>query len=195
MCGRSLSANPQIFRGRFAPVLHLFVAHLSTLIEVAQAGLFHGRDVHKHVLAAVVGLNKSKSLSRVEPLHSTCRHVSFSPKETIVAVERRKDSWASKNPPAAPASFLGSILSADLDRSNPPAVAGMHAATDNVATAVIVVVVVVCVGIVSVIVAVGSEAEPYKRTSVKFASVKSSTVEATVREPSMKAATAEASST
>src|ERR1700675_2578388 len=103
---------------------------------------------------------------------------------------------AHENPPAAPASFLGSILSADLDRSNPPAVAGMHAATDNVATAVIVVVVVVCVGIVSVIVAVGSEAEPYKRTSVKFAavksfSVKSSAVEATARETSMKAATAE----
>src|ERR1700694_5601049 len=76
MCGRSLSADPQIFRGRFTPVLHLFVAHLSTLIEVAQAGLFHGRDVHKHVLAAVVGLNQSKSLSRIEPLHSTGRHVS-----------------------------------------------------------------------------------------------------------------------
>jgi uncharacterized membrane protein len=91
--------------------------------------------------------------------------------------------------------FSGSILSADLDRSNPPAVAGMHAATDNVAAAVIVVVVIVCVGIVSVIVAVGSEAEPYKRTSVKSASVKSSTVEAAARETSMKAATAEASST
>src|ERR1700681_1395821 len=75
MCGRSLSANPQIFRGRFSPVLHFFVAHLSTLIEVAQAGFFHGRDVHKHVLAAVVGLNKSKSLSRIEPLHSTCHHL------------------------------------------------------------------------------------------------------------------------
>ncbi len=87
-----------------------------------------------------------------------------------------------------PAGFLGSILSADLDRSNPPAVAGMHAATDNVATAVIIVVVIVCVGIVSVVIAVGSEAEPYKRTSVK-----SSTVEATARETSMKAATAEAS--
>jgi hypothetical protein len=94
-----------------------------------------------------------------------------------------------------PAGFSGSILSADLDRSNPPAVAGMHAATDNVATAVIVVVVIVRVGIVSVIVAVGSEAEPYKRTSVKSASVNSSTVEGTARETSMKAATAEASST
>src|SRR6202022_3723530 len=78
--------------------------------------------------------------------------------------------------------FSGSILSADLDRANPPAVGGMHAATDNVAAAVIVVVVIVCVGIVSVIVAVGSEAEPYKRTSVKFASVKSFSVKSSAVE-------------
>src|ERR1700731_4951971 len=45
--GESLSAHPQIFRGRFAPVLHLFVAHLGTLSQVAKAGSFHGRDVHK----------------------------------------------------------------------------------------------------------------------------------------------------
>src|SRR5216683_2042602 len=75
---------------------------------------------------------------------------------------------------------------ANFDSSNSPAVACMHAAAYNVATAVIVVV---------VIVAVGSEAECYKRTSVKSASVKSSAVEATARETSMKAATAEASST
>jgi hypothetical protein len=31
--------------------------------------------VHKHVLAAVVGLNESKSLSCIEPLYSACRHV------------------------------------------------------------------------------------------------------------------------
>jgi hypothetical protein len=93
-----------------------------------------------------------------------------------------------------PASFQASISSADLDRSDPPAVAGMHAATDNVATAVIIVVVIVCVRIVVVIVAVGSEAEPYKRTSVK-SSAKPSTVKAMARETSMKAAAAEASTT
>jgi hypothetical protein len=76
--GECLSANPQIFRGRFASVRHFFIAHLGTLIEVAQAGSFHGRDVHKHVLAAVVGLNKSISFSCIEPLHNTCRHVSHS---------------------------------------------------------------------------------------------------------------------
>ena len=39
--GESLSANPQIFRGRFASVLHFFIAHLGTLIQVAQAGSFN----------------------------------------------------------------------------------------------------------------------------------------------------------
>src|SRR6202022_272411 len=90
--------------------------------------------------------------------------------------------------------FSGSILSADLDRSNPPAVAGMNAATDNVATAVIVVVVIVRVGIVSVVVAVGSEAEPYKRKSVNSASVKSSTMEAAAPENTMKLAPGDTSS-
>jgi len=74
-CRSALLADSQIFRGRFAPVLHLFITHLGALIEVAQSGFFDGRDVHKNVFAAVVGLNKPKSLSRVEPLHSTCRHV------------------------------------------------------------------------------------------------------------------------
>jgi len=96
-----------------------------------------------------------------------------------------------KKPAGQPAGFFKrASSSADLDGAYPPTVARMHAATDNVATAVIVVVVIVCVGIVSVIVAVGSEAESYKRTSVK-----SSTAEATARETSLKAATTEASST
>src|SRR3982074_891106 len=87
MCGRKPLSQPADFRGRLAPVIHLFIAPLGTLIEVAQAGSFHGRDVHKHVLAAVVGLNKSKSLSRIEPLHNTCRHVTLSLRNTIVAVK------------------------------------------------------------------------------------------------------------
>ena len=77
----SALADSQIFRGHSAPVFLLFEAHFGTLVEVAQAGPLHSRDVHKHVLAAVVGLNKSKSLSRIEPLHGTCRHVSLSLKK------------------------------------------------------------------------------------------------------------------
>jgi hypothetical protein len=81
--------------------------------------------------------------------------------------------------------------SADLDGTNPPAVAGVHATTDDVAATIVVVVVVVGVGIVSVVV-VGPKAKPYKRASVKSV-VKSSTAEPTASEASMKAAAAEAS--
>ena len=53
----------------------LFIAHLGTLIEAAQASFLHGRDVHEYIFAAFVGLDKSVSFGRVEPLHNTCRHV------------------------------------------------------------------------------------------------------------------------
>jgi hypothetical protein len=94
------------------------------------------------------------------------------------------------DPPVTPAGLFVSS-SADLGGTNPPAVAGMHAATDDVAAAIVVVVVVVRVRIVSVVV-VGSEAKPYKRASVKSV-VKSSTAEPIASEASMKAAAVEAS--
>jgi hypothetical protein len=68
-------SDSQIFRRRFAPAAHFFVAHLGALIETAQTGFFHRRDVHEYVFAAAVGLNKTKPLGRVEPLYNTCRHV------------------------------------------------------------------------------------------------------------------------
>jgi hypothetical protein len=94
-------------------------------------------------------------------------------------------------PPALTGALFGEqSSSADLDRTNPPTVAGMHAATDDVAAA-IVVVVVVRVGIVSVV--VGAKAKPYEPTPVKSA-VKSSTVEPTPSEASMKATAVKAAS-
>ena len=52
-------ADSKIFRGHLAPVFLLFVAHLGTFIEVAQAGFLYRRDVHEYVLAAIVRLNKA----------------------------------------------------------------------------------------------------------------------------------------
>ena len=68
-------AYSQILRGRFAPVFLFFEANLDTFVEAAQTSLLHCRDVHEHVPAAVVGLDKSITLGWVEPLHSTYRHV------------------------------------------------------------------------------------------------------------------------
>jgi hypothetical protein len=67
-------ADSQIFRRCFTAIFRLFVAHLGALIEGAQTCSFHGRDVHKNVFAALVGLNKSIALSCVKPLHNTRRH-------------------------------------------------------------------------------------------------------------------------
>src|SRR6185312_12449801 len=53
--GDSISANPQIFCGRFASVFHLMIARLGVLIERAKASLLDCRDVNKDVLAAAGG--------------------------------------------------------------------------------------------------------------------------------------------
>src|SRR6202035_5775572 len=68
-------ADSEIFRGCFSAVFLLFIAHLGTFIEGAQAGFFDGRNVHEHILAAAVGLNESKTFGRIKPLHRPCRHV------------------------------------------------------------------------------------------------------------------------
>src|SRR5580704_16953612 len=67
-------ADSQIVRRCFTAIFRLFVAHLTALVEGAQTGSFHGRDVHKNVFAALIGLNKSIALSGVKPLHNTRRH-------------------------------------------------------------------------------------------------------------------------
>jgi hypothetical protein len=71
----TISADPEIFRRFFAAVRDHLVAHLRALVEAAQASLLDSRDVHEDILAAVVRLNETKALGRVEPFHSTCRHV------------------------------------------------------------------------------------------------------------------------
>src|SRR5216117_284901 len=65
----------QIDCGRFAvlPLLEL-VRDLLILVEIAEAGAFHRRDVHEYVLGLVVRLNEAETLARVEPFHGADRH-------------------------------------------------------------------------------------------------------------------------
>lgn len=70
----SLSADLQISRRFLAAVTDDIESHLGTVVEAAKPGSFYGRDVHKYIFAAAVGLNKSVTLLRVEPLHCTSRH-------------------------------------------------------------------------------------------------------------------------
>ena len=51
---------------------------ISELEWAAQSRFLNSRNVHEDVFAAVVRLDKSVTLGRVEPFHYTCRHVRFS---------------------------------------------------------------------------------------------------------------------
>ena len=62
--------DDQIFGG------HLAVASrdqleldLLAFIETGQAGAFNGTDVHERILGAVLGLDETKTLGRVEPFN------------------------------------------------------------------------------------------------------------------------------
>jgi hypothetical protein len=71
------SLDLQVLRGFLASVAHDLVFDLLTLAEGAQSGSLDCGNVYKHVFAttATRRLNKAIAFSRVEPLHSACRHV------------------------------------------------------------------------------------------------------------------------
>jgi len=48
--------------------------YLLTFGEGLEAASLDGREVYEHVLAAVGGRNKSKTLGVVKPLYGTCSH-------------------------------------------------------------------------------------------------------------------------
>jgi hypothetical protein len=67
-------ADPEIFCRLLAAVSNNLVAHLGALIEVAEPGFLHSRNMDEDVFAATVGLNETEALCCIEPLHNTCRH-------------------------------------------------------------------------------------------------------------------------
>jgi hypothetical protein len=71
------SLDLQVLRGFLATVAHDLVFDLLTLAEGAQSGSLDCGNVYKHVFTATATrrLNKAIAFSRVEPLHSACRHV------------------------------------------------------------------------------------------------------------------------
>jgi hypothetical protein len=51
--------------------------HFLTIGERAQASAFDGRDMNKHIRAAVIRLNKAEAFGAVEPLYSARSHNDF----------------------------------------------------------------------------------------------------------------------
>jgi hypothetical protein len=68
--------NPQVFRTAFTtPGVNFdFVRNLLTFCQAGKPRPFDGADVNKHIVSAIIGLDKAKTLLAVEPLDGTCRH-------------------------------------------------------------------------------------------------------------------------
>src|SRR5690606_18102586 len=47
---------------------------LLAFVQRVHAGALDGRDVHEHIVAAVIRLDEAVALGRVEPLHGSSRH-------------------------------------------------------------------------------------------------------------------------
>src|SRR5215469_16737904 len=80
-------------RGRLAllTALHL-VAELLALVQIAHSGPFDGRNVHEHVLRAIVGLDEAVALLGVEPLYGSSSHCKpFKENYAALAIERRSN--------------------------------------------------------------------------------------------------------
>src|SRR5215467_14953845 len=80
-------------RGRLAllAALHL-VAELLALVQIANPRPFDGRNVHEHILRAIVRLDEAVALLGVEPLYSSSSHCKpFKDDYAAPAFERRSN--------------------------------------------------------------------------------------------------------
>jgi hypothetical protein len=72
--GRVLASNLEIFGRGLAAIGNLFVFHGLSFVERRKTGFLDRRNMNKYVFAATRGLDETKTLGRVEPLHSTFSH-------------------------------------------------------------------------------------------------------------------------
>lgn len=92
------SPDPQILRRSLPLVGHFLIADLCTLIECAEPSFLDRGDMHENILTAVIGLDESITLCRVEPLHRSSCHLDrlpypIGPRDNLVPIWK-----ASKKP-------------------------------------------------------------------------------------------------
>jgi hypothetical protein len=61
-----------------------FEGDFLTFVQAAHAGALNGRDVYEHVIAAAVGLNEAKTLSRVKPFYCSGLHFNILSQNRVV---------------------------------------------------------------------------------------------------------------
>src|SRR5690242_3815167 len=67
----------EISSGLLAALGHDFEADLLALVQRAHTGTLNCRDVHEHILRAIVRLNEAVALLSIEKFHSSDRHQVF----------------------------------------------------------------------------------------------------------------------
>jgi hypothetical protein len=60
-----------------------------TLLDVAYTGAFNGGHVNEDIKIAIVGMNESISLSKVEPSHGSDLHDPSSPAPVLISLANR----------------------------------------------------------------------------------------------------------
>jgi hypothetical protein len=74
----SLLDRRQIFCRRFSvPSIFQIERNFLTFVQRRHSGALDGRNMNKRIFSAVIRLDEPKSLGRVKPFHSTCRHRIF----------------------------------------------------------------------------------------------------------------------
>src|SRR3954471_4657283 len=68
------ASDLEVLRRGLAAVGDFLVLHRLSFIERRKTGLLDRRNMNEHVLGAIAGLDKSETLDRVKPLHSTFSH-------------------------------------------------------------------------------------------------------------------------
>src|ERR1700682_1668863 len=71
---RARALNLEVLGRGLAAIGNLFVFDRLPFVERGKASFLDRRNMNKNVFAATGGLNKSETLGRVEPLHSTFSH-------------------------------------------------------------------------------------------------------------------------
>jgi hypothetical protein len=98
------SLDPEVFCAAFtAPGVNFdFVRNLLTFCQAGKPRPFDGADVDKHIVSAIVRLDKAKTLLAVEPFDNACRH-SLLQSITRVTTHAIPFNWSmslGKSPPA-----------------------------------------------------------------------------------------------
>src|SRR5664279_1878478 len=70
----TIASNLEVFSRGLAAIGNLFVFDRLSFVERGKASFLDRRNMNENVFAATRGLDESKTLGRVEPLHSTFSH-------------------------------------------------------------------------------------------------------------------------